>query len=113
MMTTPSVQAYKTAFLAVQNELPTNARLMLKLHYDAPDHTLTATEFAGAMGYKHYGANNLQYGRVGRLICEELNLRPKYKSAALVLFEKAGPKEHWQLIMRQEVAQALAELGWV
>ena len=110
----PTVSAYKIAYRAVERELPKNALPMLRAHYEAPLHTLTATEMAAAMGYANYGSANLHYGRVGALLCGELNVRLQYAVNVLAYFINPGTdgNVHWLWVMRPEVVEALQQLAW-
>lgn len=87
-------------------------RKMLRFNYFAPNRTLTATEMAKAMGYDHYTAANLHYGKLGRMVGEKLGLNPlpKYKVNVLVDFEK--PEAEWTWIMKPAIAEAIELLGW-
>jgi predicted HNH restriction endonuclease len=85
---------------------------MLQAHYYAPDRTLTATQMSKAMGYLHFKAANLHYGRLGRLVGEKLGYYPLPKQTVNVLVEFEKPGKEWLWIMRPEVAQALETLGW-
>jgi len=86
---------------------------MLQAHYHAPGRTLTATQMSKALGYPTYAAANLHYGKLGRLVAEQIGWRPlsEHTVFVLVTFEKPGREWHW--IMRPEVAGALEQLGWV
>jgi hypothetical protein len=50
----PSTERYVEAMQAIEQEMAKNARAMLRTHYNAPDHTLTATDLATAMKYSNY-----------------------------------------------------------
>lgn len=107
----PSIQQYVAAFQRVGN-LTDHQTQMLRTHYYAPERTITATEMARAMGYKRYSPANSQYGRLGRLLGEQLDYNPmQERLGTLVTFDKRQDEWHW--IMRPEVAQALERLGWV
>lgn len=86
---------------------------MLQAQYHAPGRTLTATQMSKALGYPTYKAANLHYGKLARLVGEQIEWRPLPKQTVFVLvtFEKPGREWHW--IMRPTVAAALEQLGWV
>jgi len=86
---------------------------MLQAHYHAPNRTLTATQMSKALGYPKYGGANIHYGKLGRLVGEQLGWRPLPELTVFVLvtFDKPGREWHW--IMRPAVAKALERLGWV
>lgn len=106
----PTSQQYIAAFRAVRNLTNSHVQ-MLRLHYHAPQRTMTAAQLARAMGYSSYPLANLQYGRPGRLVGEQLNPHPKERLGTLVTFQKVKAEWHWT--MRPEVAHALEELRWV
>jgi len=67
---------------------------------------------AQCAGYDHYSAANAQYGRLGRLVGEQLDYNPaQERLGTLVTFEKRRGVWYW--LMRPEVAEALERLGWV
>lgn len=110
---TPSPQAFKRAILALR-PIHDNHLEMIEVHFQAPDHTITASQLAAAVGYKNYNAVNLQYGTFADRLCSILDNHPDTRLSILVTFEKEGidQQEHWKLVMRPEVVQALTELGW-
>lgn len=86
---------------------------MLQAHYHAPDRTLTATQMAKALGYPKYSAANLHYGKLARLVGEQIGWHPLPDEAIFVLVTFEKPHREWRWIMRPSVAQALEQLGWV
>ncbi|MFQ3651911.1 MAG: HNH endonuclease [Gemmataceae bacterium] len=107
----PSAEQYIAAFQALK-KVPESQKQMLRLHYNAPARTITATQMARKAGYSHYSIANSQYGRLGRSVGEQLNYNPtKERLGSLVTFEKRQDEWHW--IMRPQVAEALEGLGWV
>ena len=111
----PTAAEYEKAFRVIEQELPKNAISMLCIHYDAPNHTLTASEMAAAMNYANYGAANLQYGKLGALLGNALDFRLRYGVNMLCHFVQPGAvgNAHWLWIMWPQVAEALCNLGWV
>lgn len=84
---------------------------ILRLHFEAPRRTITATGMSQAFGYSYQFAN-LHYGRLAHLVGEKLDFSPdSVHLGSLVEFEKRNDEWHW--IMREELAQALEILGWV
>lgn len=107
----PSSQQYVAAFRRI-GSLTDGQIQMLRTHYYAPDRTITATEMARATGHEHYSFANSQYGRLGRLVGEQLEYNPmQERLGTLVTFEKRQGEWHW--LMRPQVAQALESLDWV
>lgn len=93
-------------------KLTENQRDMLRIHYAAPAHVITARQLARAMGYDKWYAINSHYGRLGRLVAEQLGLPPGTKLAALCAFHKAAGEE-WEFIQRPSLVAALERLGIV
>lgn len=87
-------------------KLTDNQRDMLRIHYAAPGHAITARQLAVAMGYNSWTASNIHYGRLGRLVGEKLGLFPDTKLQAICSFHKA-PGEEWQFIQRTNLVLAL------
>lgn len=102
---------YVTAFQHIG--VRPHQRRMLEAQYHATARTVTAAQMAKALGYPSYTAANLHYGRLGRLVGEDLGWRPLPEQAVFVLvaFKKTG--REWNWIMRPSVARALEQLGWV
>jgi hypothetical protein len=109
----PSPEAYKRAILELR-PIHDNHLEMLRTHFQSPDHTITASQLAAAVGYQNYNAVNLQYGTFADRLCNSLHKDPDTRLSILVTFEKEGieQQEHWKLVMRPEVVQALTDLGW-
>ena len=119
-MPAPSVAQYKRAFRTIYPKLHPNYLAMLKAHYSAPEHTVTMSELAEAVGYSGHRPANLHYGKLGRMIAEELNYRKERLRGqsnfidALAIEDPSWNRiEEWPWIMRPEVVKALEELGWV
>jgi hypothetical protein len=104
---------YKRAFLALQ-PLAAHEQKLLAAHYRSPEHTITASELAKAVGYENYGAANLNYGRFAGKLGDLLGCHPRLKVHILVTDFKPddNPEEHWHLVLRPQVVEALQELGW-
>jgi 5-methylcytosine-specific restriction protein A len=107
----PPADRYVTAFRAILG-LTDRHFQFLRLHYHAPERTVTAKQLADLVGYSSYSVANAQYGRLARLVGERLDYNPEpERLGTLVLFEKRLGEWHWP--MRPEVARALEILGWV
>jgi hypothetical protein len=110
----PSAAQYKAALLAIRDLITKNQRKMLRAHFHAPRRTITATKMAKTVQYRRYSAANLQYGILGRHLCEQLSRRLEFYIAILADFDEGNtsdPEIHW--IMLPQVAQALSDLRWV
>lgn len=109
--TPPPTARYVVAFRAIRG-LTDSHMQMLRIHYHAPERTVTAKQLALAVGFSSYSVANAQYGRLARLVSEQLDYNPEPEQlGTLVKFEKREGEWYW--LMRPEVAQALETLGWV
>ncbi|HEV3146557.1 MAG TPA: hypothetical protein VGZ47_21900 [Gemmataceae bacterium] len=104
-----SADAYMDALRKV--ECSDNELQMLRTHYDAPQRTITATQMALALGYGHFGAANLHYGKLARRIGEQLGVDPETGLYVIVAME--WPKGECEWTMRPQVAEALEALLWL
>lgn len=111
----PSVDEYVNAFRAIESYISLNQRAMLKAHYHATKQSLTMTELAKSVGYASYRGGNLQYGRLGQLLCAELDWAYGVAISVLVWFThpSESPNRQWRLNLRPEVSEALEKLNWV
>lgn len=106
----PSPEQYATAIRAIS--LTESQLRMLRLHYNAPLRTVTATEMAESLGYSRYSIANAHYGRLGRMVGDQLEYNPtKERLGTLVTFRKRDGGWHW--IMRPQLAEALEILHLV
>lgn len=107
----PPADRYVAAFCVVSNITDQHIQ-MLRVHYHAPERTVTAKQLAELVGYSSYLVVNAQYGRLARLVGEQLDYNPDpQRLGTLVRFDKRHDEWHW--LMRTEVAEALERLGWV
>lgn len=110
---------YIAAFRSILKGLTDGQLAMLRAHYLAPNHSITATELAKAAGYSSYSAANLHYGNLGNALYEEYPLDlPKRKDGSVIatfMLATAGNKEadekEWVWEMRPEVVNAVETLG--
>ncbi len=110
-LTAPEVDQFVAAFRSVSNITDSHVQ-MLRVHYQAAERTVTAKQLADLVGYGSYSVVNAQYGRLARLVGEQLDYNPEpERLGTLVRFEKRQGEWHW--LMRPEVAEALEQLGWV
>lgn len=96
---------------------------MLQAQYAMPNHTITATQIADAVGFQNYNATNLQYGTLGREISEILGYEPpKRTNGEHIWFwilssgheaSETTMDGHYEFVMRPELVTALETMGWV
>jgi putative restriction endonuclease len=106
-----TTEEYMAAFS--RHQMAPHHLKMLQANYYAPGKTLTATMMANIMGYQNYNAANLHYGKLGRLIGQELHWIPLPKFVLNVLVDFEKPEKEWLWIMKPEVSEALEKLGLV
>ena len=97
--------------LSKLDPLPDHHDALLKAHYQAKNHTVTATQLAEELGYESYRAVNLHYGKFAVALCEKLKKHEDFG----ILLESAFPNEengHLELVMRPELVRAITTLGW-
>jgi hypothetical protein len=109
----PSVKKYKRAFTRLRGEMTEYQYKMLRLHYHAPEHTLSATQMAEAMKWKTLDAANLHYGRFAGVLRDLLNRSSEFNIEMLCYFETDSRTDEILWVMHDNVAKALEELGWV
>jgi hypothetical protein len=111
----PTVTEYVTAIRAIEERITPNQRKLLLAHHAAQARVMTATRLAEQVGFENYGAVNLQYGLLARLVAEQLALEVgDVEVGILVDFVDPGhvANEHYLWVMRPNVAQAIEDLGW-
>src|SRR5450432_3903517 len=113
-MKTPSAKAFREAFLALEPRMTATRRRILQVHYRALDRQLTMTQIAQAVGWRSYSSANSHYGRLAKLVAEQVGFCDRgchlFTLCKFVRPEEKG--DHWLIIMRKEVAEALQSLGW-
>src|SRR5687767_6425672 len=87
-----SKRDYLEAFNKVRDQLTRERLEMLRLHFDAPNHHITARQMAKAMGFPSWRGANTQYGKLGTLLCSHLGRKPG-SDAIFVLVEFIGPDD--------------------
>jgi hypothetical protein len=95
---------------------------LLKAQYFSPNHTITATKLAQAVGYENYNAANLQYGSLGHELAEVLGYTPPERNNGEPMWfwtistgseAESDSAGHYELAMRPELVQALEGMKWV
>ncbi len=96
-------------------------KTMLLFHYSAHNRTVTFTELASAGGYADYNTANLQYGKLGRVLGEELEMIFAINGKTGAPFNSSSigadnpfkaPESEYELVMHHELAKAIEALGW-
>jgi len=102
------------------DKLHENMIKMLQAHYDAPDRKLTPIQLGEVANYKDYNAVNIHYGKLGRMILENIGHTPEDKShgepiwtTGIAWGERETPESEWIWTMYDNLAHAIKELGIV
>ena len=115
----PSTEEYMAAFTRCKPAIKGRLKLLLA-HHQCQGQVATMTEIAHMVGYKSFELANLNYGKLARIICEDMGRTPADISsesarwlATFVRFENEGRKgEQWRLTLYPEVTEAIERLGW-
>ena len=112
----PSVSDYVAAFKKIESRMTDNQHKMLVNHHASPCHVTTARELAHSVGYSDYNGANLHYGKLGIMLAEAMDITWRDNSVSMILIGAppgTATNTEWIWVMRENVAQALEELGWV
>jgi predicted DNA-binding protein len=111
----PSSQEYVEAFNVIKEKLTEGHRAMLVAHYRAFDSTTTTSELARAAGYVHFGAVNLQYARLGKMLADYLNWSlPQHSDGSpfpTALLVEWHFEDVWYCTLHPQVIEALKISG--
>jgi hypothetical protein len=114
----PTVKEFKDTLTTAKFN-PKRIRL-LRVHYHAPNRTMSAKQLAKAVGYAGYQGVNLQYGKLGYAMGKALQHTPTetYDDGRpiwtwVLATGKYPDSGDWEWTLRPELAQALEELDWV
>jgi hypothetical protein len=113
---TPTAADFSAGLRAMARAgLPAHQAAMLRAHYEAPSHTVTATRIADEVHYRNWRGVNLHYGKFCYALAEHMG-RPaaEAKDLALILDNTpvAGPDGQLQLVLHPELVAALDRLCW-
>lgn len=117
---------YQNTFLKIRDKgrlRNTKYLGMLRAQYACPNHTITATKIAEAVGYENYYAANLQCGTLGMKL-------PRYMGYVLLKRDNGEPMWFWTLssgndasdetldghyefVMRPQLVAVLEDMKWV
>ncbi len=96
---------------------------MLRAHYHAPAHTITTTQLANKVGFISFSLANLQYGKLAHRIANELKYWPGSDEESVfhwwrtIAYGKeplsSEEMQHYQWVMRPELAEILEKMRWI
>jgi len=114
-----NTEDYVAAFRNILKDLTDGQLAMLRAHYHAPHHRITATELAKSADYLNHSAANLQYGNLGKALYEEYPLEIPRRTDGTLIYtfmlatggDKGADEKEWFWVLRPEVAAAIEALG--
>jgi hypothetical protein len=111
----PKREQYVHALTLLESQMSPTQRDLLVAHWSYPAHTASASQLARAVGKNNFGAVNLIYGRLGRMLREEIAWDVEgQQSFVIAWFDKTDERgAEYQWHMHQPLADALEQLGWV
>jgi hypothetical protein len=100
---------------AVELRMSPAQRAMLVGHANAKHRLASMQRIAEFGGYAAYGTANSQYGKLGGLVAAELGISDLgNKTQALAEGgQEADERGHWQWRLREPLALAMEQLGWI
>lgn len=105
-----SINDYISAIHQLENDITEFRRKVLKIHYESPNHVITAKQLAAKLGYEYHSGANLHYGGFAKKFCEIFQVAPDQHLSALVNFKKINGEWHW--FLRPAFVAALEHLNW-
>jgi hypothetical protein len=110
----PDIKQYANALIAIEERITKTQHELLAAHWSFPGHVATGTELARATGLSGYRAINSHYGRLGKLLRDEMGYTASGQQSYIIsLFEQPARDGDWRLHMHPQLADALKNLGWV
>jgi hypothetical protein len=111
---TATAEDYQNSFIALGQQITRTRRQLLVTHYRFYRHQATMSQIAERMGWSSYSSANAHYGRLAQLVADQLGfqLNGARLNALCTFVEPQEPGDHWLIIMRVQVVEALRQLGW-
>ena len=111
----PTAEKFQEAFMSLESKMTETRHSLLREHYQFPDHTATMTQIATKMGWNKYVSGNTHYGKLARLVSEQIGFHPDgcFLGTLCTFIEPKEKGEQWLIIMRPQVVKALENLGWI
>ncbi len=117
----PPADRYVAALSTIQPRLSKEQKEMLQFHFRAHNRTATFGELAEAAHLKNFRGANMEYGKLGRMLGEELGMTfstnelsgdPFYSSSIGNGSPIKTSDARFRQVMHHELAKALKTLGW-
>lgn len=111
----PTAEEYERGLKDIRDNISDRQMRMLQAHYSAPRHSATMADLAETVGYPDYRAANSQYGRLARMLLQEMGLpAPLWRGKDPVWVLGLGNiVSETEFVMHPSLAQAIEGLGWV
>lgn len=117
----PGVQDYINALSSISAQVTAEQKKILTAHYNAPNRLASTLFLSRAAGKNSYVYANNIYGRLGHKLADALGYIPAkrpdgspiWTNTLAIGSESLSKDGHFQWRLREEVAHALIELGWV
>jgi hypothetical protein len=115
MMSAVTSAQFVDALRALSSRLSEAQRAMLAGHAQAANRTASMEQIARFGNYVSYEASNSQYGRLGGLVATQLGVQGLENKTQALAVAAGQPDEvgHFCWRLRESLAEALEELGWV
>ena len=108
----PTPEMYKTALLAVEAEITPRQRQILAAHYQSDDYLTSASDLAGQLGLDDFVHINREYGHLGSLIAQALDLYIPSDWIRLNAIATCIGESAIRWLLHPQMVQALDSLGW-
>lgn len=107
-----SVSQFLAALRGLEPKLTQAQKEMLLGHVNARDHEISMGRLAALAGYSTFEAANVQYGRIGSLLAEALDIHGLSQKTQMIGTSSRNNDDagHWQWKMRPALAEALKQL---
>jgi hypothetical protein len=110
----PTTAQYVQALTVIEDQITQTQRELLAAHWSSPRRISTATKLAQAVGLKSYRAVNLLYGRLGKLLRQEMGYKlPGHTESYTISWFSQPSGSDCRFHMHPQMASALEQLGWV
>lgn len=110
-----TITDYIQALSAIERNMTQKQRLMLVAHAEADGKKLSMRALADIADYSSHGTGNMQYGALGRKFANFFKVSGLPNQTQAMAWGNGEPDEkgHFAWTLREPLAEALYELGWL
>ncbi len=118
----PTAKEYVKALKKIKKSINDNQKKMLERHYRVYNRTISYSDLASAAGSDDYQVANDEYGKLGQMLGDSLNMgylesvahpgEPFYGSAIGCGNPYKSEDQNYQLVMHRELVEAISKLKW-